>query len=518
MFLLIPVTLKLCARARPVREYDLHHTARERIPRWGGLALAGAFIGVELAIATLFSRQRALVPGRMIVLLASLAAFAIGFWDDLKPLGARKKLAAQIVLAALVYFAGLGIESFRIPFTGQIVTLHGWGMGVTIAWLVGITNLFNVIDGVDGLAGGIALMLMALLVFVGYANGTFVLLTAGMTGALLGFLRFNFPPARIYLGDGGAYFLGFQIGLFSIVGSHKGSVMAALIAPLFVLALPIVDASLAILRRGVQGLPILRPDRGHIHHRLLRAGLSRRQTVLGIYGFTLVGLAMGFVALGSRGELVPILMGLAVLALLLGAGKLSFGKEWFTVGRAVGRSLAQRQEIHYALALSNWLAHEGERCVCYGELYEDLVFAARRLGFTRVDLKLADGERTWAAPVTCAGMRSLRQELQGGDYGIFELVAPRCCGRRRDCASAGHLGSSDLSACPEDSQLFETMADLIMEAWLKAARKSTNRRLPLRFDQKINHGTWRGGRNGFSPPVRTLNNAVTIRTNPQKDP
>jgi UDP-GlcNAc:undecaprenyl-phosphate GlcNAc-1-phosphate transferase len=148
-----------------------------------------------------------------------------------------------------------------IPFSATIIDLGNWGILITVLWLVGMTNLINLIDGADGLAGGICLMLMVLLAYVGHESGSFELLVSGMAGALLAFLWFNFPPARIYLGDGGAYFLGFQIGLLAILSSHKGTVLAALVAPLFVLALPIIDTALAILRRGLRGLPIFRPDR-----------------------------------------------------------------------------------------------------------------------------------------------------------------------------------------------------------------------------------------------------------------
>src|SRR5256885_16682486 len=112
------------------------------------------------------------------------------------------------------------------------------------------------------------------------------------------------------MGDGGAYFLGFQLGLFAIAGSQKGTIMAALVAPLFVLALPILDTALAILRRGLRGLPIFRPDRRHIHHRLIDMGLSRRKVVLSIYAITLLFLGMGFAAFWSRGQLVPVLFGI----------------------------------------------------------------------------------------------------------------------------------------------------------------------------------------------------------------
>jgi len=185
-----------------------------------------------------------------------------------------------------------------------------------VVWLVGITNLVNLMDGVDGLAAGISFMLMILLVYVGHQNGTFALLAAGMSGALLGFLKFNFPPARIYLGDGGAYFIGFQVAMFSLAGSQKGAILAALIAPLFVLAFPIADTAITVLRRGLRGLPVFRPDRGHIHHRLLDLGLSHVQTVLLIYGLC-VALAILSLVLSGSGQLYAFLGALVVFGLVL---------------------------------------------------------------------------------------------------------------------------------------------------------------------------------------------------------
>src|SRR5260370_189277 len=139
---------------------------------------------------------------------------------------------------------GIGIQAFKSPFTGKIIDLSALGVLITVLWLVAMTNLINLIDGVDGLASGICLMLMTLLAYVGHQNGNLELVASGMVGALLAFLWFNFPPARIYLGDGGAYFLGFQIGILALVSSQKGTIAAALVAPLFVLALPIVDTAL----------------------------------------------------------------------------------------------------------------------------------------------------------------------------------------------------------------------------------------------------------------------------------
>jgi UDP-GlcNAc:undecaprenyl-phosphate GlcNAc-1-phosphate transferase len=159
------------------------------------------------------------------------------------------------------------------------------------------------------------------------------LCAAGMVGAIIAFLRYNFPPAKIYMGDGGAYFLGFLVAELSMVNSHKGTVIASLLAPLFVLALPILDVALAIARRGLKGLPIFRPDRRHIHHQLLGLGYSTRKTVLALYFVTLVLLLFGVVVFWSNGRWAPILLGVAGTACIVSARSFSFSREWFAVGR-----------------------------------------------------------------------------------------------------------------------------------------------------------------------------------------
>jgi UDP-GlcNAc:undecaprenyl-phosphate GlcNAc-1-phosphate transferase len=260
-------------------------------------------------------------------------------------------------------------------------------------WLVGTTNLINLVDGVDGLAGGICLMLMSLLAYE--CNSTTQLMAAGMAGALIGFLRFNFPPARIYLGDGGAYFLGFQIGLFSLISSQKGTIAAALVAPMFVLGLPILDMALAITRRGLRGLPVFRADRNHLHHHLLEMGFSRRKVVLSIYAVTLIFMVMGFVAFWSNGRWTAALVGLCALILLLCAGRLRFSREWFAVGRTVGNSLAMRQDIQSAVCLTRWLVVEARRKGSAENLWSDLVFVAQRLGFASVTATANGATKNW---------------------------------------------------------------------------------------------------------------------------
>src|SRR5450756_469911 len=218
----------------PAREGELHHTHKVPIPRFGGIALAAAFVSVILLFRAVLGRSFFQEAEGWKIVTGSLAMFGLGLWDDFRALGAKRKLVWQLLIASTVYFLGIGIHTFQIPLLHQDIDLGFSSWPVTVLWLVAMTNLINLIDGIDGLAGGICLMLMLLLTYVGNGTGSVSFIAAGMVGALLGFLWFNFPPARIYMGDGGAYFLGFLIGSITIVNSQKGTIFAALIAPLFV--------------------------------------------------------------------------------------------------------------------------------------------------------------------------------------------------------------------------------------------------------------------------------------------
>ncbi len=467
------------------RSGDFHHTHKTPIPRVGGLALALAFLAVELVLTIFFPDSRGVLSDRYVVLLTSLAMFALGFWDDLRPLGAKRKLIGQILIATAVYYNGIGIQGVKIPFTQTIWDLHGAGYLLTLLWLVGMTNLINLIDGVDGLAGGICMMLMILLVYVGFEGGNLALVAAGMAGALLGFLCYNFPPARVYLGDGGAYFLGFQIGLFSLISSQKGSIIAALAAPLFVLALPIVDTALAILRRGLRGLPLFRPDRRHLHHHLLGAGHSRRRVVFIFYGATLVFLVMGLVAYSSQGRLVPALLGLAAWFLLFFARGFRFSRQWFSIGHVVGNSLQMRQEVQYALSLTNWLALEAERCRSPQDFWPNLVFVARKLNFTGLKLTLGNEERSWGKLLPGEGFRI-------GVYDFQRLGKLECSAHinsesnpPNDAGVSLTPQSMPQTSCTLPVLLFEILGELVAEAWMKnASRWKDTKEGMLRFESQ----------------------------------
>jgi UDP-GlcNAc:undecaprenyl-phosphate GlcNAc-1-phosphate transferase len=474
---------------------EFHHTGQASVSRLGGLGLAAAFISVVfLALTVLGHSSNHEIVG---VVGAALAMFGLGLWDDLTALGAKRKLFGQLTIASAAYFLGIGISHFKIPLTSHIIDLGFWSWPITVFWIVAMTNLINLIDGVDGLAGGITLMLMLLLSVVGGSTGCVTLEAAGMVGALLAFLRFNFPPAKIYMGDGGAYFLGSLVGLLTIRSSQKGTVVAALIAPLFVLALPILDTSLAIVRRGLRGLPLFRADRGHIHHRLLEGGLSRRKLVLNVYAFTAFFLGLGFLAFWGRGQYLPLIFGSGILVVLLVAGRLSFIREWSSVGRMFGNSMNLRAEIQYTLAQTRWLALEGTRAHSIGELCDDTVFIARKLGFDTVLIRLEDGERTWAIELGDGNDLCLFRHKLPGHYDCFIEFGVSCpkmeagtksrrtLARQKFCGSCAKTKtiSSNGNAADFVSKDCAIISELLAEGWAKSlAAWEKQNQLPLRFN------------------------------------
>ena len=445
------------------RERELHHTHQTAISRLGGIGLALGSIASALAIILGGFVHADALDECMKILILSAAMFALGLWDDLRTIGAKRKLMGQVIIASAAYFSGIGIHIVSVPFGHEAMDLGLWAWPVTVLWLVAMTNLINLIDGVDGLAGGISLMLMILLAGLGTTGCGVSIMASGMIGALLGFLWFNFPPARIYMGDGGAYFLGFSIGCLTIVSSQKGTIFAALIAPLFVLALPILDTSLAIVRRGMQGLPLFRPDRKHIHHRMLDLGLSRRSVVLGAYVFTAFFLLLGFGVFWTHGEQLPILVGFGTLFILLAAGKLSFSREWLGVGRVLGNSLSARAEIQYALAQTRWRILEGARCRDLDSHCEDTILIGRKIGFSSVSIKLADSEKKWQQTPADNGRAcwTFRQSLPGQNDSYIEITA---------VANIEHSAKIiSLSESPIlDKHTFEILGDLLAEGWAKA--------------------------------------------------
>jgi UDP-GlcNAc:undecaprenyl-phosphate GlcNAc-1-phosphate transferase len=479
-----PFVLKSCGRLSRCRAADLHHSPRSHVSRLGGLGLAAAYFGIECLM--FFAGDEEADMNSFLVNSAPLAMFAVGFWDDLKRLRAITKLAWQLLIALAVSLSGVGIQFLELPaFMG--ISEQAWEAILTTLWLVMCTNAINLVDGVDGLAGSIGLILLGLMVCL--SPGGQAYLAAGMAGALLAFLWFNLSPARIYLGDGGAYFIGFQVGLFSILASKPRSDLGPLILVLLGLTLPLMDAALALIRRGLRGLPLFRPDRNHLHHYLLATGMAPRHLVIWYSGITLGLLALGWlVTFGPRTFLLPLLL-VVGLVLAMGSRRLMLRLGgWKTLKRALSSSVAMRQEVAYALCLRSWLKHEAERCASVEELFTDLRLAAGRLGFTSVQLALADGTRGWKRRSTCGPLLATRHSLQGGTLGVLELEAPHC--RLSFLDAPRRLGSEkrcgpSCRPVSNDAGLIRILSELLAESWVEATQDWNPGKAHLRFDHEL---------------------------------
>lgn len=233
---------------------------------------------------------------KLLGFLAGIAVLGITcFIDDSKGIPSMVKLLAQIVAAIIVIMCGIRIENFTLPFTDNKIFMNEiFSFILTLGWIVGITNAINLIDGLDGLSSGVCLISCLSLLIIFSLNGSpiiaIVLITA-LAGAIVGFLPFNFSPAKTFIGDTGSNFMGFSLSIISILGVAKTYTAIVLIAPIIVLALPIFDTLFAIVRRIVKGKSIkavLKPDKGHLHHRLMQKGYTQKQAVLIMYGITAI--------------------------------------------------------------------------------------------------------------------------------------------------------------------------------------------------------------------------------------
>lgn len=261
---------------------------RPDIPLLGGMAVAlGFFVG--LAAAVIVSEEAIDYGGTFqALLLGGMLLLALGAWDDRFALSAWPKLGVQLLVAGIAIAYGFQIRHFTDPITHTRFLLPDWLMVIaTTLWIVGITNAMNLIDGLDGLCSGIGAIIAATLAIVCFQGGQLpgVVFGAALVGALLGFLPFNFNPARIFLGDAGAYFIGYTLSLLALESYRQLSLLTFLV-PLLALAVPLLDVGLSVLRRLRRREAIFRPDRAHMHHRLLYFQGSQRQAVLSLYFLT----------------------------------------------------------------------------------------------------------------------------------------------------------------------------------------------------------------------------------------
>jgi len=268
--------------------------------RLGGLAIFVGFLISAILFSKMDAELAALLTGCAIIV-------TLGVFDDIYALSAKLKLIIQLVAALCPVLCGVRIDFIKVP---SFISEYGYiGLGwmaipITLIWIIGITNAINLLDGLDGLACGVssisALTLLFIAIIVGEPGIAFI--TSALAGACFGFLPYNFNPAKLFMGDTGSLFLGFVLATTSIQGLFKGYAVISIAVPILILRLPIFDTASAIIRRLRNHQPIMSPDRGHLHHRLIDAGFSQKQAVSIIYILCLV-LCVGAIGLIATGAI-----------------------------------------------------------------------------------------------------------------------------------------------------------------------------------------------------------------------
>jgi len=337
-----------------VAPISAHHVHSEPIPRLGGIAIfvsCAIVTGTVIPLARLW-RPEIAFPVRTVLYVLGTGAlvFLLGLYDDFRPVRPVVKFVVQAAAATILFSGGFGVIHVPLLFGAHT---FGWlGLPLTILWVLWITNAFNLIDGVDGLAAGSALFstLAVFIVSLNSSSNVVTLLSVGLAGAILGFLRFNFNPATIFLGDCGSLFIGFTLSALGAAGAQKAPTVLAVAIPVVSFGLPLLETMISVLRRWLSGQPLFGPDTQHIHHKLLERGLSQRQVVITLYAVSAAFALMSLFLLYPGGTTVGIVFFVLGAIVWVGVQHLGY-HEFFELGRVASRTFEQKKIIVNNLAI-----------------------------------------------------------------------------------------------------------------------------------------------------------------------
>src|ERR1700733_4336737 len=373
--------------AIPSQERHLHSTA---LPRLGGVAIFISFslsmVAADLLLTYLPSLH-SLFPLKTLltILVPASIIFLLGVYDDLYTVGPYVKFAVQALAATMLFLGGLRILDLPVLFGSRHFS---WfvGLPLTILWVLAITNAFNLIDGLDGLAAGSALFSTMVVFAVALVTGSSLVsvMTLALAGSILGFLRFNFSPATIFLGDCGSLFIGFMLSALALQGAQKAPTIIAVAIPVVSFGLPILETILSVVRRFLAGRPVFTADREHIHHKLLQRGLSHRQVVITLYAVSALFALLSLFLLWPTGDMLGLVLAVLGTGIWIGVqhlGYLEFGE----LGRVAHRTI-ERQILINNLAIRR--ATEELKVTCdYAQLCRILVAALAGNDFDAFDLR-----------------------------------------------------------------------------------------------------------------------------------
>jgi len=471
---LTPVCRDIFLRAGLLDHPDQRRKTHARpVPRVGGIPIAIAFAGsFVLLLASPLNAGSVLVRHLPVVwnlLPAAGLIFATGLIDDLMGLKSWQKLLGQIAAALAAYWGGI-----QVPGLGGFLTESWWSMPLTVIWLVVCANAFNLIDGVDGLATGLGLFVTITTLITASLQGNLALAvaTAPLAGALLGFLRYNFNPASIFLGDSGSLLIGFLLGCYGVVWSQKSATLLAMAAPLMALAIPILDVCLSIARRFLRLQPIFGADRGHIHHRLLDRGFSPRQVALLLYAVGGVAALFSVAQSLAQKHLSAVVLGLFFVCggiLVSRLGYIEFGVAGRVIlGGDVRRLVGARIQLRNLESAVDCATTPND---CWIAIRE----ASQHLGFRDVGLKLLGEtyQEQFRQGAECACW-TICIPLSDEDYVNFrhEVDAPATTGIAPFLQLLGHMMRAKLPTLRPTGTIEPQIAALMDH--LKAASIRTN--------------------------------------------
>ena len=330
------------------------HIHKDLIPRLGGIAIFAAFAVVAtllVAIPSLPGVDASLSRRTVFYILGpATLVFLLGLYDDFRPVKPQIKFLVQAAAGTLLFLGGFRV--FQLPLLFGSHTLGWLELPLTIVWVLWITNAFNLLDGIDGLAAGSALFSTITVFVVSLVSGNFLVssLTLALAGAILGFLRFNFNPATIFLGDCGSLFIGFMLSALALSGAQKAPTLVAVAIPVVSFGLPVLETVLSVLRRFLSGQPLFAADRGHIHHKLLERGFSQQQVVLILYVVSAVCGLLSLFLLYPSGPMIGIVLFVIFAGIWVGVQHLGY-HEFVELGRVALRTMEQKKIIVNNLAI-----------------------------------------------------------------------------------------------------------------------------------------------------------------------
>ena len=372
------------------------HTAS--IPRLGGIAIFLAFAVVAVVLAASPTLRGAdpkfSVRTILFILIPGALVFLLGLYDDLRPVKPHVKFAIQAVAATILFFGGFRV--FQLPLLFGSHSLGWLALPLTILWVLWITNAFNLLDGVDGLAAGSSLFSTMTVFVVSMVSGDLLVssLTLALAGAILGFLRFNFNPATIFLGDSGSLFIGFMLSALALAGAQKTPTIVAVAIPVVSFGLPVLETVLSVLRRFLSGEPLFAADRGHIHHKLLERGFSQQQVVWILYVVSAACGLLSLFLLYPSGPTVGVVLFVIGVGIWVGVQHLGY-HEFNELRRVASRTMEQKRIIVNNLAIRR-ATRALSKAQSFDEIREALHDAFRNNDFDgyRLQLDPAAGRRS----------------------------------------------------------------------------------------------------------------------------